>query len=283
MLLQSVGSWFVTTRFAGCVVTDCVLIYPAWVTPSCVSLRGLARWPKTAALHLCPSVCEVRRREPEPESGRQGQRYCPSLSSSAYKQRWTARGEQGSPQDHMPPAEQPGQDRAAAARQPGSVHQRVQGAGHGREPPAPIRRPRLPPCLPRPVSGSSDGAAPGDPRIQDEPADSAGRGTTGHRGAARPAARAPSRKPVLALRAPAEQQPSRQITPAEERPGCRRHRPARRTCRPFGRTRRPAALAPARPPGAASRCSCPTSPAWLTWDSGYLCRGLRSARRPGYR
>ena len=135
----------------------------------------------------------------------------------------------------------------------------------------------------RPVSGSSDGAAPGDPRIQDEPADSAGRGTTGHRGAARPAARAPSRKPVLALRAPAEQQPSRQITPAEERPGCRRHRPARRTCRPFGRTRRPAALAPARPPGAASRCSCPASPAWLTWDSGYLCRGLRSARRPGYR
>ena len=44
-----------------------------------------------------------------------------------------------------------------------------------------------------------------------------------------------------------------------------------------------AALAPARPPGAASRCSCPASPAWLTCDSGHMCRRLRSARRPGYR
>src|SRR2546421_3950439 len=56
--------------------------------------------------------------------------------------------EQASPQNPTAPAERPGQDHPAPAKRPGSLPQRLPGAGQ-REPPVSIRRPVLPPSLPR--------------------------------------------------------------------------------------------------------------------------------------
>ncbi len=121
-------------------------------------------------------------------------------------------GAQAPPQDHAAPAERPGQDHTAQAKQPGSLPRRVPGAGHGREPPVPIRRPVLPPSLPRPqavealteplpaIPASKASGVTAQDGIQPDIAAQPG-----------PAAAAPAgHKLAPDLRAPAEQPPDRQ-------------------------------------------------------------------------